>query len=500
VATVAKRAKAELARRELARRHLLDFVQYTFPGYQTNWHHVEFAERLEGWSRGEHLREVIEVPPRHGKSEMLKRACAWTLGRNPDAEVVVGTYSADLASKFARDVKRIMASEQFKRLFDVTVSTGSDGGINQAMEFTLSGAHGGLKAVGVGGGITGRGMTHGVIDDPVKSRQDGESETMRERVWDWYTSDFLTRQQGQGGFAPVVVVHTRWHEDDLIGRLLERDPDLWTVTKYPAINERGEALWPERDSLKKLEAMRATMSVRDWMSLYQQEPVPPGGDIFQSDWFRRYKVIDIDGADHLEYTLPTGEQQTYRLDQGVWYYTQDCAATEKTHGDYTVIATWFRVPGGPLALMRIDRVQYDAPKVLDLMQRRYNEHEELFWIEKNGVGLPIIQMARRKGLPVKELEAHKDKVSRAEGVTPMMAEGWFLLPHSAPWLGKLEKEMLSFPNAAHDDQVDAVVYGCQVWQRSRRRSMIRRQRDEELTARPVFDRSVTPARGVAWTT
>ncbi len=488
-------ARAELARRELSRRGLLDYVCYTFPGYRVNWHHVEFAKRLNGWMHGYHTREIIEVPPRHGKTEMLARACAMLLGLNPDAEIIMGTYSAELAATFCRKVKQILAGEAHKLLFPASVvSNGRDGGVNQALEFTLMNGYGGMKCAGVGGGITGRGMTHGLIDDPVKGRQDGESDTIRARVWDWYLSDFMTRQQGNQGEASVVVVHTRWHEDDLIGKLLQTEPGRWHETKYPAINEAGEALWEDQVSLANLELMRSLMPARDWMSLYQQEPVPPGGDIFQADWLEnRYATYDGEGD-----TFVDLGGKTYRDRDAIWYYTQDCAATERTHGDYTALATWSGIPGGELCLRRMDRVQLEAPKVIDLMKRRVAERPGVIYVEPNGLGLPIIQMARREGLAIKELDAHRDKVSRAEGVTPMMADGKFCLPHSAPWLGKLEKELLSFPNAAHDDQVDAIVYGLKVWQKMGQRRRALRQAQGDEPRRPSVFAGVQPSGGVGW--
>jgi len=480
---LAASAKAELARRVLGRRRLLHFMRQITPSIARQpliegWHMIEMVEEMEKWARGERLRKMIMMPPRHGKSYTLACAVAWLLGWHESAKVIFATYSAKLATDFVRMVRRVMNSERYKVLFpDARI-----GNVDQALEFEMADRTSSLLASGVGGGITGRTMTHGLVDDPIRGRQDAESEVFRDRVWDWYQNDFLTRQTGNGGEVPIVVVHTRWHEEDLIGRLLSRKHNDWSVTKYPAILDDGSALCPELVSLKALQRHQDEKSPRDWMSLYQQEPVTPGGEIIKLEWLKAFTVE----ADHVFY-WNGNERRRWPVADLHWYYTLDVAATEKQQGDWSVLAQWAGIPEGPLCLWGIDRVQVDAPKLVDLIIKRQQERPGTAYIEKNGVGLPVIQFARRKGLPVRELEAHRDKVARAEGVTPFMEAGKLMLPENAPWLGRLHRELASFPLGAHDDQVDAVVYGCQVWQGQRRyRRMLNAPR-ERVTQDKLFD-------------
>jgi len=298
---------------QLCRDTLTAFTGFTFRDYQQAAHLVNLDLILEAVERGELKRVIITVPPRHGKSEKVSiRFPAWYLGRNPDKRVVVASYAADLAVRFSRQVRAIVQSEKYALLFpDVALAQDS----RSAEQWDIAGRRGGLKAVGVGGPLTGHGANVLIVDDPLKNREEAASALIRQNVWDWYTSTAYTRLEDGGS---VVVVMTRWHEDDLVGRLLlaQESPgaDQWHVVHLPAIDDAGNALWPEKYDETALASIRANIGEYDWNALYQGRPTPREGAFF--------KVTQIEIVDN----APTG----LRKCRG-W----DLAATEGA-GDWTV--------------------------------------------------------------------------------------------------------------------------------------------------------------------
>jgi len=284
-----KLARAELARRELARRHLIDFIEYTFPGYEAAPHHKLIADHLEAVERGELDRLMITMPPRHGKSELASRRFpAWFLGRQPNRGIIAASYNSDLATDFGREVRAIVNSQEYGAIFKTSLS--QDSRAANRWNTAQGGTH---IAAGVGTAVTGRGADVLLIDDPLKDRDEADSEVKRQRIWDWYTSTAYTRLAPGGR---VVVIQTRWSEDDLSGRLLdamESGGDDWTVLSLPAISEQGEPLWPERYPIKALERIRANIGNRDWSALYQQEPAPEEGLYFKREWMRHYRPMQF---------------------------------------------------------------------------------------------------------------------------------------------------------------------------------------------------------------
>lgn len=289
-------AAAELLRRRNARARLLDFTTYTFPGYRPNWHHQVLCDRLDAFRRGDITRLLVFLPPQHGKSELVSRRLPGQfLGDNPDLRIIAASYTSDLASAMNRDVQRVMDSAEYRRLFPATrlwgknVRSDAHGAYLRNSEmFEIVGRRGYYKSAGVGGGITGRPMDVGIIDDPIKGREQADSPAYRDKAWGWYNGDFLSRAHGG---TRILITCTRWHEDDLAGRLLklqEDDPkaDRWEVLCLPAICDApglhpydpraaGEALWPAMHPLEVLEAKRAA-SPYDWASLYMQRPRAQG--------------------------------------------------------------------------------------------------------------------------------------------------------------------------------------------------------------------------------
>lgn len=279
---------------ERARRNLARFTSYTYSDYQANWHHLKLCEYLERWAFGDIDRLMVFMPPRNGKSELVSRRLpAYLFGKEPDASIIACSYGSDLASRMNRDVQRIIDSPEYYELFPNTTLNGSNvrttakgSYLRNSDIFEIVDHKGVYKSSGVGGAITGMGMKYGIIDDPYKNRQDANSETIRNGIWDWYVSTFYTRLE-KGG--KILITLTRWHEDDLAGKLLriaENDPtaDQWTVLEFPAIAEgelhsddqrkEGEALWPDKYPLEELYKIKSTVGSYEWNALFQQRPHP----------------------------------------------------------------------------------------------------------------------------------------------------------------------------------------------------------------------------------
>ncbi len=433
----------EIARRQLAATHLIDFARYTFPGYRAARHLYKLAAALERVASGETRRLMVTMPPRHGKSEMVSvRFPAWYLGRNPDRRIILASYAADLAQRFSRQVRQVVTGEAFGAVFPA-VSLATDTRSVEAWDLALP-ARGGMKSVGVGGPITGFGAHLLLIDDPVKNREEADSEVTRQSVWDWYTSTAYTRLEEQ---AAVVVVMTRWHEDDLAGRLLaaqDLDPraDRWEVLHMPALSEDGAALWPGKYDAEELARIRANVGPRDWEALYQGRPRPAEGATFRREWFR---VVDH---------APAGLR---------WVRYWDLAASTKTLADYTASAACALGDDGTLYVRDVIRGRWEWPDAQRvIVQTALAEPEVTVGIEKAGFQLAAVQSVRRDrsmvGVTVREVEVDRDKLSRALPWAARAEAGKLALVRGA-WVQEFVGECLSFPVGAHDDQVDAVS-GC----------------------------------------
>lgn len=319
-------AARELLRRRVARRHLLPFIQYVDPTYDAQWFHITICDEINNVIRGllpkndpDYLpdapkRLIINMPPRNGKSEIASRnAPAYAFGRNPDLQIIAASYGADLASLMNRDVQQIIDSAEYAKLFPKTrlnssnVRTTAYGApLRNSDIFEIVGADGVYKSAGIGGATTGFGMHLGIIDDPIKNRDEAESATYRDKIWFWFTQTFYTRLLPDGA---IIIMMTRWNDDDLVGRLLEQehnDPnaDRWRLIEFPAIRDvepapsdkhsfaarqldprsLGGVLWPDRYPLSALNAMKA-LDPDGFEALQQQRPVKPGGDLFPRDKF-----------------------------------------------------------------------------------------------------------------------------------------------------------------------------------------------------------------------
>lgn len=463
------------SKRRKAKTSLIDFIEYTFPNYQTNWHHRYLCDTLKDWIEGRCRRLMVFMPPRAGKSQIVScHLPAFLFGQMPECRIISASYAADLARKMNRSVQRIMMDPRYRKVFpdsrlnDSRVVAGDGSYLRNSDEFEIVGSGGYYKCAGVGGGLTGRGFDFGIIDDPVKDRVEAESPTFRNRVWEWFTSVFYTRQQKD---ARILVTLTRWHEDDLAGRLLkqmdEGKGDDWRIIRFPMIAEaepavddprsEGEPLWPERFPLQECHKIKSTVGTRDWSSLYQNSPRIEGGGSIKREWFRYF---DLDT--NLVATYSKGEK-AFRapIPNALKFATMDCAFTTKNSSDYTVLGVWAYLPRGniyDLLLLDRYRVKKEVPDLIPMMtavQAKWGLTQTL--VETNSGGKAVYQFAQKAGVRVREYTATKDKEVRVSLAQPIFERGSILFPENASWLSELEDEALAFPNAVHDDQVDMIT-------------------------------------------
>ncbi len=430
-------AAAELQDRRKARQSLLAFTEYTNPAYTAAPHHVLIAAKLEAVARGEIKRLMILMPPRHGKSELASRRFpAWYIGNTPGKQIIAASYNSDLANDFGREVRNIVGSPEFRALFQTSLAVDSHAANRWHTE------KGGMYvAAGVGTAITGRGADVLLIDDPFKDREEADSELRRERVWDWYTSTAYTRLMPGGA---VVVINTRWHDDDLSGRLLaEQDNggDKWEVLSLKAINDESEALWPAWYPLDRLEQIRAVLPARDWNALYQQNPIPDEGDFFKADWFGEY---DVPPKDIRKY----GASDYAVTDKGGDFTEHGVAGVDQNGNIY--ILDWWRKQA-------TSDVWIDAK--VDLMLK----HEPACWFGEAGPIRRAVEpflmrrMTDRKAYcRIEWLASIADKPTRARTIQGMASMGKVFLPKNAVWKGDLLSQLLRFPAGKLDDGVDVL--------------------------------------------
>jgi predicted phage terminase large subunit-like protein len=450
----------EERKREAARKGLLDFICYTYPDYRPNWHHRLLCERLERWADTPGDRLVVSMPPQHGKSQIISRHFpAWLLGREPDAPVMLCSYAASLANRFNRQVQRIVSSPAYAEVFPGTrpPRRGRDEGQRTSDLVEIANRSGSLRTAGVGGSITGMGFRYGLIDDPVKGRKKAESPTERESTWEWFTGDFYTRRSPG---ARMLVVATRWHEEDLPGRLLRQgkdDPeaDQWDELRLPAIagesvspgdpRKPGEALWPDRYPLSDLAKVRA-QSEYDWWSLYQGEPRQGahtewptehfGEHLWFSDWpHLAVKVVALDPSKGRD-----SRQGDYAALVGGGY-------DGNGGGTLWVEADLFRLPPEALVKRAVDFCERMRPDVFVV--------ESNMWQEL--LCAPMLAEAAKRGyaLPVVPVENFVNKMVRIRRMGPYL--GNRQLRVRATVGGRLLVDQLrQFPLADHDDGPDAL--------------------------------------------
>ena len=425
------------------------------------------------------LRLIVSMPPRHGKSELLSHwTPVWFLSNWPWKNVGLASYAADFAGTWGRKARDSVVENQVRLGLRVRDD------LNRASQWQLS-AGGGMMTAGVGGPFTGYGFDLLILDDPIKNRQEADSITMRNHLWEWWRSTARTRLEPGGS---VIIVATRWHEDDLIGRLLsdeflegEEASDRWEHIRLPSLAEPGDPLgreedaplWPERYDATALAAARVDIGPQEWPGLYdatalaaarvdigpqewpglyQQRPSRQGGSVFRDHWWGFEEKVEPGDRvfQFWDTAFKTGQQNDYSV----------CCTMTTTPNGYAVLDVWR------------NRVEY--PDLLRAMQAQAKEHNpSAIFVEDAASGQSVVQSLRRETrLPVLPIKPVGDKVLRANRVTGTVEAKKITLPSTAPWLQAFREELASFPNGVHDDQVDAFV-GCltQLMQRAGRVSI-----------------------------
>lgn len=423
-------------RAAFASRWLRCWCRYVEPTYEWPAHLIRLCATLEAVERGEVRRLIVSMPPRHGKSlTATKRFPAWYLGRNPDKRVIIAAHTASLAESFSR-VSRNELEEHGSRVFGVSIAADS----SSVQRWAIDRRGGGMVAAGVGGPLTGQGADLLVIDDPIKDHEAAFSETQREAVWEWYRTVARTRVHPGGA---IVLVMTRWHEDDLAGRLLReagRGGEQWQQVVMPMVDESGGILWPERFPPHEVAAIRSAVGSYAWEALYQQRPSSPSGDIVQRDWWRYYRLDPFAQALACEELLQS------------W----DCTFKSTDGSDYVVGQVWGRKGADKYLLDQVrDRMTFTATcAAIRAMSAKWPA-AELKLIEDKANGPAVIETLSRDISGIVPVDPQGGKEARARAISPQVEAGNVWLPQDAPWVGDFVEEWAAFPRGKHDDQVDA---------------------------------------------
>lgn len=437
-----------------ARKHLVDFEILTNPLYDPNWHHEIIGkelEHIEQFGDRDYKILIVTVPPRHGKSEQCSIDFpAWYLGRNPTKEIITASYSADLAQDFGGKARNKVGSEEYRTIFPVRLSEDETA---KAKWRTQEG--GSYTAVGVGGPITGRGANVLLVDDPVKNREEAASEVYRNKTWDWFISTAFTRLEPNG---VAILIMTRWHADDLAGRILAH-PELAKRTKlirFPALAEydephrkKGTSLWRNRYPRKALLEIKSTIGPYEWSALYQGSPILTENQEFQPGWFRSITEEEV------------------RMMNCRRFLTVDTAMSKKTSADYTGFVD-NRVNKENFWHLRAWQVKIGPEELVDTLFTLHETNRyERIGIEKTTYteGLkPYLDAEQRKRgrfLPIVELShSQTAKEVRIRGLIPRYASGSVF--HVEGECAALVDEMANFPVGVHDDVLDALAYQLQI--------------------------------------
>ena len=452
--------------REVGQTDFLSFVKSMWPGFIYGRHHALMAQKFEDIANGKSRRLIINMPPRHTKSEFASYLLpAWYLGRYPDKKIIQCSNTAELAVGFGRKVRNLVSSEVYSKIFP-NVSLRAD---SKAAGRWATNANGDYFAIGVGGTVTGKGADLLIIDDPHSEQEAALASSdpaVFDKVFEWYTSGPRQRLQPGGS---IVVVMTRWAKRDLTGKIcqsiIDRDGDVWDIISLPAILPTGKPLWPEFWSLDELSKLRDELPLPKWQAQYQQDPTSEEGAIVKREW---WKVWEGERPPPCEFIIQS------------W----DTAFTKNERSDYSACTTW--------GVFYKDEDQNDTHIILldamkerlefpELKQRALNMYTE--WepdaciVEAKASGAPLVFELRKMGIPVQEFTPTRgnDKITRVNSVSDLFASGKVWAPRKR-WAEEVIEEMAAFPNSDHDDLVDSAT---QALIRFRKGGFLRLQSDEE---------------------
>lgn len=450
--------------KQAVKNKLINFCDATDEFYRPNWFHVKLAGILqkayEDVKAGKEVRIIIEVPPRHGKSEQATiKFPAWVLGQSPEYPIIVSSYSSDLSESFGQRTRDLMNSQVYQNFFETKLRDDS-----QSKGKWLTNENGGYTATGVGGSITGKGGKILIVDDPVKNREEANSETMRQKIWDWWTSTFYTRQEGN---SAIIVIMTRWSLDDLVGRLEKQEEDLrkageanfdkWEIVRFPAIAETdeefrktGEALWPEKFSLAKLETIRNMIGEVDFASLYQQRPISAANAKFKQEYFTYFEEKDLPKQMTIDITV----------DPAISKKKNACNTAIDAVGKSDYDPNWYVLDYKFGKFNPGELIQNTFDMYVEL-HRLYPNATIRVWIEGVAYQEALEYFFREKMKQdkiyflVNTFIDHHDKEQRISGLEPMYKIG--VIKHR-PWMKELERELINFPVGATVDIADALSF------------------------------------------
>jgi predicted phage terminase large subunit-like protein len=430
----------ELETSERAKNNFLDFVKAVWPEFIGGYHHKKIAEKFELLKDKKLKRLIVNMPPRHTKSEFASYLLpAWIMGHAPKTKIIQATHTGELAFRFGRKVRNLMNHEDYKRVFtDVELSQDS-----QAAGRWETNHGGEYFATGVGGAITGRGADLLIIDDP-HSEQDALSETAFDNAYEWYTSGPRQRLQ-PGGI--IVIVMTRWSTKDLTGKLInaqtEIKADQWEVIEFPAIFPKtGNPIWPEFWKKDELLSVKASLNEQKWQAQWQQSPTSEEGSIIKREWWMKWE----------SQTPPNNIQHIIQ--------SYDTAYSKKETADYSAITTWgvfTSEADGKVYLILLDAIKgrWDFPELKRKALAKYKEYEpETIIIEAKASGLPLTHELRQVGIPVTNFTPSKgnDKHVRVNAVAPVFEAGQVWVPDER-WAQEVIEECAAFPFGDNDDYV-----------------------------------------------
>ena len=458
--------KQELIK-EVGNKTFLEFIKHVYPDYKVGAHHARLAKLFEEIAEGKRKRVIVNIAPRHGKSELISYlAPAWFLGRHPTKKVIMASHTADLAVNFGRRVRNLVGSDSCKDIFpDVSLQADSKSASRWGTNF-----NGEYFAIGVGGALAGRGADLFIIDDP-HSEQDaklGKPDVFLP-AWEWFQSGPLQRLMPGGA---IIVVMTRWSKLDLTGQIVNQmikndEVDDWEVVEFPAIlEEDGEEkpLWPEFWPLEELTARRAALDIRYWNAQYMQNPVSEEGALIKREWWNMWEGEKPPACEFIIMTL-------------------DAAQEANNRADYNALTTWgvfMNEETNNYNIMLLDAIKQrlEFPELKELCLEEYKSWEpDAFVVEKKSNGAALYQEFRRMGIPVGEFTPGKgqDKISRVNAVSDLFSSGIVWAPDRR-WAHEVIEECNDFPSGANDDLVDATTLALM---RFRQGGFIRLPSDEE---------------------
>ena len=432
--------------KEAAREGFMPFIKKVWPAFIEGRHHKIMAEAFERVANGDLKRLIINMPPRHTKSEFASYLLpAWFLGQYPDKKIIQTAHTAELSVGFGRKVRNLVDSDDYKEIFP---ELGLRADSKAAGRWSTS-KGGEYFAIGVGGAVTGKGADLLIIDDP-HSEQEGQSADagVFDKVYEWYTSG--PRQRLQPGGA-IIIVMTRWHKRDLTGKIVKTSVqregmDEWEVIEFPAIMPSGNALWPEFWSLTELEALRSELPAPKWQAQYQQDPSSEESALVKREWWKKWEEERPPQCEFIIQSWDTAFLKTQRADYsacttwGVFYQPDDTGVTQPN-----------------IILLDAYKERLEFPELKKCAFEFYNEFEpDACIVEAKAAGTPLIFELRAMGIPVSEYTPSRgnDKISRVNAVSDLFASGIVWCPETR-FAEEVIEEFASFPAGEHDDLVDS---------------------------------------------